>query len=204
SIIKSVNKAQIEIGDIIKVVVEVENTGTISIMNIKLNDMVSYSQSEFSLVEGKLVNIINSLDPGQKVYFYYSIKGKNQGLVTLKPASIKFYYLHQKLVISNNVSLKIITPILKQYIYIALPFLISLFILIAYYWQIRNYKRKKSQYQRAEIKLFELSSRESILKKEQTLRERLNILSNKSKEKSVVFESDAGLNNSDNVINREG
>ncbi|MFX1462178.1 MAG: hypothetical protein ACFFBF_03925 [Promethearchaeota archaeon] len=204
SIIKSVNKAQIEIGDIINVVVEVENTGTISIMNIKLNDMVSYSQSEFSLVEGKLVNITDSLDPGQKDYLKYSIKGKKQGLVSLKPASIKFYYLHQKLVISNDVSLKVITPILRQYLYIALPFLISLVILIAYYWQIRNYKRKKSQYQRAEINLFELSSRESILKKEQTLRERLSILTNKYKEKSIIFETNKGFDNSDNSINKGG
>ena len=189
SISKSVDKNQIEIGDIITVSIVVENTGTVSIENIKVNDMISYSQLEFSLIEGKLVNLIDSLDPGEKVMFNYTIKGKKQAFVSLKPANIKFYYFHEKEVISNIVNIKIITPKFRQFYFIALPCLVVFIILIVYIWQIKKYKKKRREFQRSEMHIFELSSRETILKIERTLRDRLSILANKSKEKIISFDS---------------
>ncbi|MFX0007599.1 MAG: hypothetical protein ACFFAV_12830, partial [Candidatus Hermodarchaeota archaeon] len=83
TIIKSVNKDQIEIGDRIIVSIEIENTGSICIEDIKINDRISYSQVDFSLIEGNLLNVINSLDPGEKITVNYTIKGKRQNIVSL-------------------------------------------------------------------------------------------------------------------------
>ncbi len=184
SIVKNVSKDQIEIGEIITVNIEVRNTGTISIENIIINDMISYSQSDFSLSEGKLVNLIISLDPGEKVTINYSLKAKRQALVSLNPAFIKYYYLHELEDTSNKILVKIITPKFRQYSYITLPILIVFLILMLYIWQIKKYKKKRIEFQRSESSIFELSSRETILKKEYTLRQRLHILSDKSKEKT--------------------
>ncbi|MFX0153606.1 MAG: hypothetical protein ACFE9Q_03685 [Candidatus Hodarchaeota archaeon] len=189
SIIKNVNKDQIEIKNSIIVSIEVENTGTISIANIIINDMISYSQSDFSLEKGKLVNLIDSLDPGEKVTFNYTLKAKRQNLVSLKPTSIKFYYLNENEVISNSVIVKIIIPKIRQYSYIFLSFLIAFGVFIIYFWQIKRYKKKRIEFQRSEMQIFELSSRETILKIEHDLTERLAIMSNKSKEKSINFET---------------
>ncbi|MFX0138803.1 MAG: hypothetical protein ACFFDN_34500, partial [Candidatus Hodarchaeota archaeon] len=199
SIIKSVNKDQIEIGDLITVTIEVENTGTISIENIKVNDIISYSQSEFSLIDGKLVNLIDSLDPGEKVTFNYTLKGKKQALVSLQATSIRFYYFHEVEATSNIVTIKIITPKSRQFYFIALPVLATLTILIVYIWQIKKYKKKKREFQRSEMHIFELSSRETILKIEHTLRDRLSILVNKSKEKNFKLDSNESIDKSMNI-----
>jgi uncharacterized repeat protein (TIGR01451 family) len=182
SIVKSVDNNQIEVGDLITVFIEVENTGTISIENIRVNDMISYSQLEFSLIEGRLVNVIDSLEPGAKKEFNYTIKAKKQALVNLNPASIRYYYLHEEVQSSNTVLIKIITPKFNQFYYISIPISVGILILIIYFSQINKYRKKRRQYQRSEMQIFELSSRETILKRENTLRDRLSVLSKQEKQ----------------------
>ncbi len=201
TIIKSVNRDQIEIGDHVIVSIEVENTGSISIEDIKVNDMISYSQIDFSLIEGNLINLINSLDPGEKTTFNYTIEGKRQDNVSLKSASIEFYYLHEKTIISNTVNIKIITPKSRQILYIGLPILIGLIILSTYFWQIRKYKKKRTAYERSEMHIFELGSRESILKIDHTLRERLNIIIKSSNEQFPDLEKNEEIKN---LTNNDG
>ncbi len=187
SIIKSVNKDQIENGDVITVNIEVENTGTIAIEDIKVNDVISYSQSDFSLLEGKLVNLIDSLEPNEKVKINYTLRAKRQVLVSLKPASIKFYYLLENEESSNDIMIKVITPKIRQFYYVFFPILIVFGVLVLYNWQIRKYKKKKSEFERSEMHIFELNSRETIFKVEHTLRERLSILSNKYEDNNFEF-----------------
>jgi len=182
SIIKSVNKDQIEYGDKIYVNIEVVNTGTIVVEDIKLNDMISYSQSDFSLLEGKLINLIDSLEPNEKVNINYTLKPKRQALVRLEPASIKFYYLLENKESSNVILIKIITPKISQSYNIIFPILIVFIILGAYVWQAKKYKNKKREFERSERYIFELSSRDTIFKVEHTLRERLSMLWHKYEE----------------------
>ena len=157
------------------------NTGTITVNNIIVNDITSYSQSYFSLTEGKLVVFIDSLRPGETFTFNYTIKAKRQSLVTLNPASITFYYLQKTEEQSNTLNIKIITPQLTQFTYIFLPIFTVSIILTAYFWQNNKYKRRKMQLKRAEMHIFDLNSRDSVLKFESTLRDRFNILSKESK-----------------------
>ncbi|MFX0006049.1 MAG: hypothetical protein ACFFAV_04880, partial [Candidatus Hermodarchaeota archaeon] len=128
-----------------------------------------------------------------KITVNYTIKGKRQNVVSLNPASIEFYYLHKKTVFSNIVIIKIITPKSRQFLYISLPILIGLASLSIYFWQIKKYKKKKIAYERSEKSIFELSSRESILKINQTLRERLNIILKASREQSPDVEKNEEL-----------
>jgi len=156
--------------------------------------MISFSQLDFSLIEGNLIILIDSLDPGEKVAFNYTIKGKRQTLVSLKPASIEFYYLYENEAISNKVTIKIITPKSRQFFYIALPILIGLVILSTYFWQIKKYKKKRKAYERSEMHIFELSSRESILKIDHTLREKLNIILKQSKDQIINSDRNEEIN----------
>ncbi len=190
SIIKSVDKNQIEVGDQITVYIEVENLGTIQIDNLWVNDMISYSQFEFSLIEGQLVRVFDSLQPGEKAVFNYTIKAKKQALVNLRPASIEYYYFQEQVVTSNSVIIKVITPKFVQFYYISIPFLISILVLIIYFWQIKKYRKKRRVFQRSEMHIFELSSRDTILDIEHTLRDRLSILVNKAEKKNNNFELD--------------
>ncbi|MHA2280334.1 MAG: hypothetical protein ACXAC5_05745 [Promethearchaeota archaeon] len=177
SLIKSVNKDQIEIGDEVIVFIDVKNMGTIAVNDIIVNDMISYSQPYFSLTEGKLIGFITSLSPGETFTFNYTIRAKRQSLVTLNPASITFYYLQKAEEQSNVLKIKINTPQLTQFSYIILPTLAVLFILALYFWQINKFKKKKRELKRTEMHIFSMSSRDSILKSELTLRDRLNALS---------------------------
>ena len=181
SLIKSVNRDQIEIGGEIIVFIDVKNTGTITAKDFIVNDMISYSQSYFSLTEGKLVLFIDSLKPGETVTFNYTIRAKRQSLVTLNPASITFYFLKKTEEQSNVLNIKIITPQLTQFSYIFLPCLVVLLILPAYFWQNNKYKKRKMELKRTEKHIFSMSSRDSVLKFKFNLRDRLNILSQESK-----------------------
>ena len=177
SIIKSVNSNQLEIGDDLTINIELQNTGSIIIEDIVINDISSYSQTDFTLIHGNLVNIIDSLEPGEKVTVSYVIKAKNQGLIKLKPANVVYFYLLKNEIKTNIVNIKIITPLHRQLSYLYLPNIAVFLIFIVYIWQIKIYRRKRSEFDRSERFMFGLSSRETILKVEHTLRERLTILS---------------------------
>jgi uncharacterized repeat protein (TIGR01451 family) len=183
TISKYVSNEQIKIGDEITVFIEVKNIGTISVGDIIVNDVISFSQSEFSLIKGKLVNSITSLDPGEDIIINYTIRAKKQGYVSLNPAYIEFYYLHQLVEVSNIVLIKIIKPQFEQLLYVLIPGIAGICILLTYFLQLSRYNKKKNKLRRTERSLFEMSSRESILNVERTLRERLRTLSQLAKEK---------------------
>ncbi len=181
SLIKSVNKNQIEIGDEINVSIEIKNTGTITVKDIMVNDLISYSQSHFSLIEGNLVIFINSLKPGEYVSLNYTIRAKRQSFVALRPASIIFYYLGKEIEQSNILYIKIITPQLTQFLYVFIPSLAVLFILAGFFCQNNKHKTRSGELRRIERHLFKMSSRDSVLKFKSTLRERLKIITKESK-----------------------
>ena len=131
---------------------------------------------EFSLIEGNLVSFIDNIEPGEIISLKYKIRAKKQALITLNPAIISFYYLHKSEEISNVVLIKVNTPKLNQLLYILLPGLIVIILLVVYYQQSRRYKKRKEELKRTEKLIFDMDSRESILKVRHTLRERLRIL----------------------------
>jgi len=179
TLLKSVKSNQLEIGDELIIIIKLQNTGNIIIEDIMIIDVTSYSQSEFTLTVGKLVNVIDSLEPGEIVTITYSIKAKTQGLIELKPASVVYFYLLKNEVKSNIVNIKIITPVTRQSSYLYLPIMGVIVIYIIYTWQIKKYRRKRSEFERRELYIFGLSSRDTILRVEHTLKERLTILSQK-------------------------
>ncbi|MFX0029402.1 MAG: hypothetical protein ACFE8B_09345, partial [Candidatus Hermodarchaeota archaeon] len=181
TIIKYVNKEHIRVGDEISVFIEVRNTGNIDAGNIILNDELSYSQSDFSLLSGKLVNSIESIEPGEIVTINYTIKAKGQNILTLKPAFINYYFLHELIEISNDVLIKINARPLDQLLYVLFPTIGGVFIVSIYFLEYSKYKRKKNRKKRREKQVFELTSRESILRKKTTFRDQLRLLSKSTK-----------------------
>lgn len=184
SITKYVNREHFRIGDEITVFIEIKNTGTIKIEDLTIRDTISYSQSDFLLINGKLVYFINSLESGESVLLNYTIRAKKQGIFTLKPAFIEFYYLQKLEIYSNDVFIKINSPTFNQYSYVIVAGIVAISILLIYYKQNSKYKKKKSKLERREKLLFKMDSRNAILSVKTTLRDQLRILSGSTKERS--------------------
>ena len=143
--------------------------------------MLSFTGIEFSLISGSLIHTIVTIESGESVRFSYQIKAKIQTLVELKPAFIDYFYLGKIRAISNSVEVKIILPKLIALSFVLGPTMISLFILIIFIWRTRKYKAKKFELQRNELLLFKVSRSETVLKVENTLRDRLNLISKDTK-----------------------
>ncbi len=176
-IIKTADKKQVEKDDNITITVKVINTGNICIKNIIVSDLISFTQIEFSLVQGKLVNVISSLDPGESVTFKYKIKAMSQAFVILKPAQIEFYFLHLNEVYSNEIEIKIDEPKFVIYSLMIIPAIIALVILIGSIRKSHKYKESKYEHIRSDKSIFRLDFKDVIFKADNTLKARLIILS---------------------------
>ncbi|MFX1557952.1 MAG: hypothetical protein ACFFC9_11925 [Promethearchaeota archaeon] len=186
-IIKSIDKNQVEQGEIITVNINITNIGTICIKDVILSDALSFTSTEFNLIQGKLIHEIYCLSSGQSVNFSYKIRAISQSVVILEPSIIDFYYLIKIKEYSNQIEIKIIIPRIIQYLFIIIPSLSAIVILSLYLNQIKSFKRRKGQAKRRELYLFKRSARDSVLKIENLLRERLTKLSNKSDEEVKRF-----------------
>ncbi len=151
SIKKSVSKQEIEYGEKIEVTIKIKNTGSICVKDIVLNDETSFTNLEFSLVKGKLVNEIDNLDPDETKKITYKIKAQTLDIVTLKEAKIEYYFLLEETEESNIVEIMINIPTETQLLLVIIP---SIIILgnIGIYWQYRRYKLKKEKLERKEMK----------------------------------------------------
>jgi len=186
SIIKQIEKKEVEIGDIITINIKLTNTGTIGIKEININDMLGFPQDTFTLIKGKLIHKINILDPNQTLKFEYTIKAQSQAISTLKGASIEYYYLHQQKISSNDIEIKVSTPKSIQYLYLIIPSLIGLVIIGGYNIYLRRYRQKKQDIERNEMRILYLTSRDSILNIETSLKE---ILKSENSVKSSFIDS---------------
>lgn len=177
TIIKTVDKNQVEIGDLITVDITVINNGTICAKNVTVNDATSFTDIDFSLISGSLIYTIASLQPGESINISYQIKALTQTLVELKPAFIEYYYLKERRDISNTIEVKVAIPKLITISFVLGPTLASLLILIIFIWRTRRYKARKYEVQRNELMLFKISRSEAVLKVERTLRDKFNSIS---------------------------
>ena len=182
SILKSVNRDQIEIGDFIIVNITVTNTGNICAKNITISDAIGFTNIEFELISGNLIYTTTSLLPDEKISFSYKIQATKQALISLKPASIEYFYLQKIIETSNSIEVKVIIPEEINVLFVLGPSLAALTTLTIFIWKTKRYKIKKYELQRNELTLFKVSHSESVLKVENTLRDRLNSL---SKEESI-------------------
>ena len=186
SIIKSVNRDQIEIGDIISVNITVTNTGNICAKNITISDANGFTNIEFELISGSLIYTATSLQPNEKITFSYKIQATKQVLIRLKPASIEYFYLQKVIETSNSIEIKVIIPEEINILFVLGPALAAFTTLTIFIWKTKKYKASKYEVQRNELMLFKVSHSESVLKVENTLRDQLNSL---SKEKSYSKDS---------------
>jgi len=177
SLTKSIDKNQVQIGEIIVVTLVVKNTGTISVQNVVINDMLSYPRTAFSLVSGNLVNDILLIEPGESITFTYTIRAKIQTYLILNEAVINYYFLVETIDYSNEIEIKVNAPVIIQLIYILIPLMIAIGILIILIWQSKRYNFSLQERKRKELVLLKSGSRDSILTIKHTLRERLNELS---------------------------
>lgn len=171
TIIKSVDKNQIEIGEIISVNITVINSGTICLKDVSLQDTISFTGIDFDLTDGNLVNEIPCLHSGETLSFIYKIKAKTQAVVNLKPAFIEQYYLTKLKYQSNEVQVKVIIPKTIQYLFIIGPSVGAFIVIIGFLWQKLKYHSKRYEQQRYELTLFQDSSSTNVLNIEYNLRD---------------------------------
>lgn len=177
TITKEISKKQVEIGEILEITLRVVNTGNICIKNLILRDDTSFTRLDFALVEGNLIYEIDTINPGDNVTFTYKIKAINQNLVQLNPSTITLYYLHQLILSSNPLSIKIIIPIETQNLVIIFPTAIAFLIVAIYLFQSKRYKVKQYEISRNENLLFRIKGVNAILKVEKSLNEYLQEVS---------------------------
>ena len=177
SIVKSVNQDQIEIGDIIMVNITVTNTGNICAKNVTISDAIGFTNIEFELISGSLIYTATSLQPDEKITFSYKIQAIKQALIRLKSASIEYFYLQKVIETSNSIEVKIIIPKEINILFALGPALAAFTTLTIFIWKTKKYKASKYELQRNELMLFKVSHSDSVLKVENTLRDRLNTLS---------------------------
>jgi hypothetical protein len=194
SIIKSIDKNQIEIGDLITVNITVINTGTICVKNFTVNDATSFRKFEFALMSGRLIHTILNILPGESITFSYKIQAKTRSLVDLKPAFIEYFYLEGLKDISNSIEVKVVIPKIIRISFVLVPTLVSLSILLIFLWRTKRYKPKKYDLQRNELMLFNISRSETVLKVENTLRDRFNLIS-KDEIARIILDKEGDLNN---------
>jgi uncharacterized repeat protein (TIGR01451 family) len=188
-IIKTVDKNQIEIGDVINVSITVMNIGNICAKNITINDASSFTNINFELVSGSLINTISNLLPGGYITISYKIQAITQANVRLKPASIEHYYLLRSINTSNWVDIKVIIPENIQMFFVLGPSIVAAIILIIFVWKSRRYNVKKYEVQRNELMLFKISRSDEILKIENTLRDRFNLMSKTQEDVTIEKEN---------------
>ena len=188
SLTKSIDKNQVEIGETIVVTLNVTNTGTITAKDITINDMLSYPRKTFSLISGSLVNDIFSIEPGETLTFTYTVIAQVQIFLILNEAVIEYYFLVATTVQSNSIEIKINSPVISQLLYFLIPIILAIGIISIFMWQSHRYNASLQERKRKERLLFKSGSRDSILKIEHTLRQRLTEL---SKENVVVKRKEA-------------
>ncbi|MFX0077556.1 MAG: hypothetical protein ACFE96_19090, partial [Candidatus Hermodarchaeota archaeon] len=182
---KTVDKDQIMIGDLITVSITVINTGTICAKNLTINDAASFTGIDFSLISGRLIHTISTLQPGENITVSYQIQANTQALVKLKPAFIEYYYLREIREISNTLDVKIALPKLITISFVLGPSIASLLILVIFVWRSQRYKARKYELKRNELLLFKVSKSEAVLKVETTLRDKFKQISNEDKARNV-------------------
>jgi len=90
---------------------------------------------------------------------------------------------------SNLVDVKIVIPELIQIFFVLGPILISLTVLTIFLWKTKKYKAKKYELHRNELMLFKVSGSSTILKIENTLRDRFNSISKIQSEEIIEKEN---------------
>ena len=185
TITKEIDKNQVEIMDIIEVTLIIVNTGNICVKGLRLIDETSFTRLDFALVEGKLMNEIGLINPGENKTFTYKIKAISQNLVKLNPSSIQLYYLHQVKISSNIVDVKIIIPVQTQILFIIAPTALALLIMAIYLYQSKRYNVKKYEISRNENILFRVKGVDAILRVEKTLKDYFHEIS-KDESKGII------------------
>jgi hypothetical protein len=119
----------------------------------------------------------------------YKIQAITQANVRLKPASIEHYYLLRSINTSNWVDIKVIIPENIQMFFVLGPSIVAAIILIIFVWKSRRYNVKKYELQRNELMLFKISRSDEILKIENTLRDRFNLMSKTQEDVTIEKEN---------------
>lgn len=174
---KNVSEEQVIIGKEIYVTVEVINIGNIAAQNVTLDDMNSFFQQQFYLVEGTLVHFIQVLEPGEIFIFSYTIIGKEQGEHNLSAACIDYNYLIKRHVESNSIQMKIIFDPNMQRLAIIIPCVIGLFFIGSYGFLKKQYRSNILEKKRKEDEILNATKFITILRHKETLNDSLERVS---------------------------
>lgn len=162
NISKQVSSLSGSIRDIIKISITIKNTGTIELENFQVSDAHSYDAKAFLLDEGVTIKDVEILIQNEEITYEYYLKVQNaEGVYTLNPAKIEYYFGIKILTYSLPIQFKV----QESYIFltgrILLPLLLGAVSIIILYKYKTKYSREDFNYQRRERLLFGESLRDS-------------------------------------------
>ncbi len=152
-ITRSASERQPEPGDIITIIVNITNNGSIDMEDMLVNDINCFPQDGFTLNSGILVFSITKLAPGESTTFNYTLKAKNQGHYDLRPAEVSYFFIYKETFESPTYMTVVKAPSYILMLYFAVPLVASL-ICIAIYYGLKKKSQKED---------YELRRREELM-----------------------------------------
>ncbi|MHA1339837.1 MAG: BatD family protein [Promethearchaeota archaeon] len=141
-------------GDKTIVTINVTNNGNVVIENITTNDVLGFPKKGFILYEGALDRVISELEPNKSFIYSYVLINNKQGLYTINPASVKYYYLTEKISFSNEFNIKVRNQWEVNASWILLPAGLTIATTIFLYWWKNRYDLEAAQFERREELMF--------------------------------------------------
>ncbi len=153
-ITRSASERQPEPGDIIMIVVNITNNGTIDMENILVNDINCFPQVGYTLNSGILVFSIAKLTPGESATFNYTVKAKNQGHYDLRPAEVTYFFIYKQTFESPTFTTVVKNPSYMLMLYFAVPLVVGLVCIAIYYRMQKTALKEDYELRRREELMF--------------------------------------------------
>ncbi|MHA1732262.1 MAG: hypothetical protein ACTSU5_09975, partial [Promethearchaeota archaeon] len=163
---KIVDVTQPIISDMVIVTLKITNTGTIQMGDLYLDDSFGYDQRGYSLYCGRLINHIDTLDPGESMEFQYVLVAKSQGKFTLRSSQVKYYYEDRVFNYSNTVNMKTRQNPLILLLWVLVPIAIGVAVISVFLFFKRRYDIEEMEQKRREELMFGQSLTEKMWEKE--------------------------------------
>ena len=174
TIVKTFEKLESDIGEVITIDINITNTGTLELGNFTLDDTLSYDSAGFNIKRGVMIKEISYLGPGEKDSLQYTLRARAKGIFKMNPAKVEYYYKYRQIVNSNIENFVVHEPSWLMTGRIYLPIILGVFTMLTTYHYKTKYNKADLELQRKEKLLFGADLRDTSWHK-RTLKEMLEM-----------------------------
>ncbi|MHA1819776.1 MAG: BatD family protein [Promethearchaeota archaeon] len=154
SIYKTFSDYDIERNNIVRVTINITNSGNLMIKNVTISDIEGFPAEGFDLINGTINFLIPQLRPGDSINYTYCLIAKKQGSFEINAASAKYYYLYKNIYMGNGFTIKIRNNWLQNGFYLLGPAIGGIILTILLYWWKHRYDIEAAEFDRREEIMF--------------------------------------------------